>query len=47
MPVKFKNKCFDEKESEFTEKDILSTNYLTSVDYLFKATKEKRLMIEN
>lgn len=41
MPVKFKDKSAASKkeEEQYTEKDILNINYLSSVDYQFKAAK--------
>lgn len=48
MPVKFKQKATKKEDSEdaFTENDVLNTNYLSSVDYIFKAAKQKRNMLE-
>ncbi|CDW71126.1 cyclic nucleotide-binding domain containing protein [Stylonychia lemnae] len=48
MPVKFKQKAINKQDQEdaFTEQDVLNTNYLSSVDYIFKAQKQKRNMLE-
>ena len=49
MPVKFTEKARSKEDGEvkLTENDVLNTNYLSSVDYIFKSSKIKRTMIEN
>eukprot|EP00347_Sterkiella_histriomuscorum_P006322 403353199 len=54
MPVKFQQKDavrsssvgVTQVEAQYTEKDVLNINYLSSVDYIFKAAKQKRKMME-
>ncbi len=48
MPVKFKDNSGNAKkeEAEYSEKDVLNINYLSSVDYQFKAAKQKRSLLE-
>ena len=52
MPVKLPRKATlkDEssplQESLLKETDVLSTNYLSSAQYIFKAAKRKREMLE-
>lgn len=46
MPIKASVKDEGAAETYLKETDVLSTNYLASASYIFKAAKQKREMIE-